>query len=78
LSKFLEIIFIESTLIFAVLAGEQEIMVFPKLILVRRAFAGLSRPLRFIPQERVLKITEAYLTGLYVFFIDLTTRARGK
>jgi hypothetical protein len=33
LGKFLEIVFTESTLIFAMLAGEEEIMVFPKLIL---------------------------------------------
>ena len=53
-------------------------MVFPKFILVRSAFGGLSRPLRFIAQECILEITKTYLTGIHVFFIDLTTRVRGK
>jgi hypothetical protein len=76
--KFLEIIFAERAFILAVLAGEQKIMVFPKLILVRGALGCLSGPLGFITQKSILEITEAYLAGFYVCFIDLTTRVSCK
>jgi hypothetical protein len=48
LGKLLEIVFAERALVLAVLTGEQKIMVFPKLILVRGALAGFRRPLRFV------------------------------
>jgi len=53
-------------------------VVFPKLILIRGAFSGFSRPLRFIAQESILEIAETNLTSFYVCFIDLATRASGK
>jgi hypothetical protein len=49
LGKAFELVFAEGTLVFAGLSLEQQIVIFPELILIGGAFAGFRRPLRLIP-----------------------------
>jgi hypothetical protein len=49
--KTFQVIFAECALVLAILALEQQVVVFPELALVISAFRGFGGPLRFIAQE---------------------------
>lgn len=53
-------------------------MVQPKCVLVCRAFAGFSSPIRFFSQEIEMPVTKAYIPCRYILCVDLTTRVSGK
>jgi hypothetical protein len=73
-----QVVLAEGALIFAVLLLEQQIVIFPELILIGGALAGFRRPLRLIPQECKMPVSKANLTRLDVFIYNLATRASGK
>jgi len=76
--KLFEIVLAESAAVFTILVFIQEIMVFPKGILFGSALAGFSGPLRFLPQEGEMNISQPDFAGLNVLFFDLTPRASGE
>jgi hypothetical protein len=76
--KLFQIIFIKGALVLAALALEEQVMVFPEGILIRRALAGFRSPKGFLSQEGEVIIPDADLPAGNIFSIDLATRASGK
>ncbi len=76
-SQLLQVLFVESTLVFSSLAVEDQVVILPKSVLVGCTLAGLGCPCRFGTQECKVIVSKPDLIVLNINFFNLTPRVSG-
>jgi hypothetical protein len=73
-----QVLHLESALVLAVLAGEEEVVIFPECVLVGCALARLGGGKRFAAQEGEMEETQTDFARCDIIGLDLTPRVSDK